>query len=106
MNAIGLPQLRLPGQSEGDLFSCQEEVLTADEGRLCPEGSFRTTLTLGTTAVDPTTCVFHHIDDALLSWYGARAVRLIPTLPQQLSLRCGPTASTSAEKSLIEGFLI
>ena len=104
VTAIGLRHLRLLGLSISDLSRCQEEVLAADRGRLRPVGVFDATLTLGTATTDTTLRVFHDVDDALLSWYDARALRLIPdTYPQQISsLRRDPPVASSAVASQIE----
>lgn len=108
VNAIGLRQLQLLGISESELSRCQEEVLAANKNRLSPVGSFNATLTLGEATVDTNINVFRGVDDALLSWYDSRALRIIPAhYPQQISAvrRSAETSQEEAgRKALLEEF--
>ena len=98
VNAIGLRQLHLLGLSEGDLSACHDEVSAAGRSLLRSAGTFQATLSLGSTVVDTTMSVFHDIDDCLLSWYDARALRIIPdTYPKQISSLQRSKDSTSED---------
>ena len=85
-NVIGLSQLRRLGLNKRDLSACQDEVFAANRSRLSPVGSFKATFTLGEASVDTVISVFRGVDDALLSWYDSRHLRLIPNdYPKQIS---------------------
>ena len=77
--AIEMSQIGKLGLSESDLSPCTGEcVFAANNVILTPKGSIEAVLSLGTKSVVTTIEVFQELDDALMSWYNARALQVIP----------------------------